>query len=46
VDLIKGMLLVGYGTMVFVVGQATLKAASIKVVKHEKSYPNNRYAFI
>jgi hypothetical protein len=38
--------LVGLTSEVFIVGQMTLKAASIKVAKHERACSNNQYVFI
>jgi len=46
VDLIGVSPLVGLRTVVFVVGQVALKAASIKVIKYEKSCSNDQYAFM
>ncbi|MCI28228.1 auxilin-like protein, partial [Trifolium medium] len=46
VDLIGVSPLVGLMTGDFIVGQATLKAASSKIAKHEKSYSDNQHAFI
>jgi hypothetical protein len=37
---------VGLTTRDFIAGQAALKAASNKVVKHEKACSNNQHAFI
>jgi hypothetical protein len=44
-DLI-GVSLVGLGTKAFMVGHATLKVASSKVVKYEKTCSDNQHAFI
>jgi hypothetical protein len=38
--------LVGLRGDTFTVGQTTLKAASSKLTKHEKTYFENQYAFI
>ncbi|KAK2438168.1 hypothetical protein QL285_022979 [Trifolium repens] len=46
VDLIEVSPHVGLTTRDFTVGQAALKAASSKVVKHERACPENQYAFI
>jgi hypothetical protein len=46
VDLTRISPLVGLGTEIFIVGQAALKAASCKVVKHEKACSDNQHAFI
>ena len=46
VDLTGVSPLVGLGTRTFTVGQAALKAASCKVVKHEKACSDNQHAFI
>ncbi|PNX69718.1 auxilin-like protein, partial [Trifolium pratense] len=46
VDLTGVSPLVGLRSGDFTVGQATLKAASSKVAKHEKAYSDNQHAFI
>jgi len=46
VDLTEVSPLVGLGVGPFTVGHATLKAASSKVAKHEKTCSNNQHAFI
>ncbi|KAK2446469.1 hypothetical protein QL285_017276 [Trifolium repens] len=46
VDLTGVSPLVGLGTMTFTAGQTTLKAASCKVVKHEKTCSDNQHCFI
>jgi hypothetical protein len=46
VDLTGVSPLVGLRTWDFIVGQAALKAASNKVVKHEKACSDNQHAFI
>jgi hypothetical protein len=46
VDLTGVSPLVGLTTGGFTVGQAALKAASSKVVKHEKACSDNQHAFI
>jgi hypothetical protein len=46
VDLTGVSPLVGLGTRTFIAGHAALKAASCKVVKHEKSCSDNQHAFI
>ncbi|KAJ0679917.1 putative exostosin [Helianthus annuus] len=46
VDLTGGSPLVGLGGSAFAVGQAALKAASGKVIKHEKSCLDNQHVFI
>jgi len=46
VDLTEVSQLVGLGVGPFTVGQATLKAASSKVAKHEKACYDNQHAFI
>jgi hypothetical protein len=46
VDLTGVSPLVGLGTRTFIAGHAALKAASCKVVKHEKACSDNQHAFI
>jgi hypothetical protein len=46
VDLTGVSPLVGLGTRTFTAGKAALKAASCKVVKHEKACSDNQHAFI
>ena len=46
VDLTGVSPLVGLGVRPFTVGQATLKAASSKVAKHEKACFDNQHVFI
>jgi hypothetical protein len=44
VDLIEVSLLVGLGVGDFIMPQTTLKAASSKIVKHEKIFSYNQHA--
>jgi hypothetical protein len=44
VDLTEVSLLVGLTTENFIIGQAALKTASNKVVKHERARFNNQHA--
>jgi len=46
VNLIRVSPLLGLGVRAFMVGQAALKAASNKVVKHEKMCSHNQHIFI
>jgi hypothetical protein len=46
VDLTGVSPLVGLQTGTFIAGQRTLKAASCKMVKHEKTCSDNQHAFI
>jgi hypothetical protein len=46
VDLTGVSPLVGLKTETFIAGHTTLKAASSKVVKHEKTFYDNKIAFI
>jgi hypothetical protein len=46
VDLTEVSLFVGLRAKIFIVGQATFKTASSKVVKHEKTCSDNQHAYI